>query len=248
MLRVSPLKVRVFGACRLRYRYQYVERIPARLRPSDTAGSLIHRVLCDFFSKVPPEERTEDQLLRMFEDGWQALSPRYRRMPGTEELHRAGAEQLRRFAHQHDLRAQPYLVEPYLQVEVAPDVILFGRVDRIDQEPDGSLHIVDYKTGSHPDEVDAGQLRLYAIMVEQSLRKPVSRLSFWYLDDGLIWTTNLSDEDKSQIRQDLLAAIAEMRSVAEFPPTIGAHCAHCPYLYACQFRADIQRRRAVEGW
>ena len=52
MARYSPLRFRVFDACRLRYRYQYVDRIPARLRPQDTAGSLVHRVLCDFFSKL----------------------------------------------------------------------------------------------------------------------------------------------------------------------------------------------------
>lgn len=248
MLRVSPLRVRVFQACRLRYRYQYVDRLPARLRPSDTAGSLVHRVLCDFFSKVPREERTEDRLLSMFEEGWQALSPRYRRIPGVEDLHRAGAQQLRRFARQHDLTAEPFLVEPYLQVEVAPGIVLFGRVDRIDREPDSTLHIVDYKTGAQPDEVDAGQLRLYAIMAEEKLDIPVSRLSFWYLDDGETWTAALSDEEKRTIRDELLSVAREMVAVTDFPPTIGPHCGHCPYLHACEYRGEVERRRAAEGW
>ena len=51
MARVSPLKVRVFETCRLRFHYQYVDRdesrVRPRLRPADTAGSLVHRVLCD---------------------------------------------------------------------------------------------------------------------------------------------------------------------------------------------------------
>ena len=53
MFRLSPLRVRVFNACRLRYRYQYVDKLPARLRPADTAGSLVHNILCDYFAKVP---------------------------------------------------------------------------------------------------------------------------------------------------------------------------------------------------
>jgi putative RecB family exonuclease len=248
MPRYSPLRFRVFDACRLRYRYQYVDRIPARLRPQDTAGSLVHRVLCDFFSKVAPEERTEERLARMFEDGWEALSPRYRQMRGVDQLRQGSIEQLKTFAVKHDLSAAPLMVEPYFQVEVAPGVTLFGRVDRIDEEADGSLLVIDYKTGSHPDEVDAGQLRLYAIMAEESLGKPVSRISFWNLDDGFVWTAGLSDEDKRRARSDFLGAVERMNTVSEFPANIGPHCGHCPYLHACAERTEIQRRRAAEGW
>ena len=65
MPRVSALKARVFGTCRLRFRYQYVDKVRARLRPADTAGSLVHRVLCDFFTKVPPAERNEKMEIRL---------------------------------------------------------------------------------------------------------------------------------------------------------------------------------------
>jgi RecB family exonuclease len=248
MPRFSPLRFRVFDTCRLRYRYQYVDRIPARLRPQDTAGSLVHRVLSDFFSKVPEEERSEGRLVVMFEGGWEALSPRYRRMKGVDKLRDDSREQLRNFAKQHDLAASPLMVEPYFQVEVAPGVTLFGRVDRIDEKSDGSLHLIDYKTGSHPDEVDAGQLRLYAIMAEESLRRPVSRISFWHLDDGDVWTAGLSDDDKRRTRSDLLATVERMNTVNDFPATIGTHCDHCPYLYACAERPEIERRREAEGW
>ncbi len=248
MTRFSPLRVRVFTGCRLRYRYQYVERIPARLRIQDTAGSLVHRVLCDFFSRVAPEERTPQRLLGLFEEGWNALSPRYRRMEGVMELRAKSRLQLERFAQQHDLSARPFLVEPHFQVEIAPGVTLFGRLDRIDEEPDGSVHVIDYKTGAQPGEVDAGQLRLYAIMAEEKLERRVSRISFWHLDDGLVWTTELSDEDKREARAELLTAVEEMQNLTDFPATISPHCAHCPYLYACEQRAEIQRRRELEGW
>jgi RecB family exonuclease len=248
MGRFSPLRFRVFDTCRLRYRYQYVDRVPARLRPQDTAGSLVHRVLCDFFSKLPQEERSEEQLIRMFEQGWEALSPKYLRIKGVERLREESIRQLRSFAAQQQSSAAPLLVEPYFQVELASGVTLFGRVDRIDEEADGSLHVIDYKTGSHPEEVDAGQLRLYAIMAEESLRRPVSRISFWHLDDGRIWTAGLSDDDKRRTRSDLLATVQRMSDISEFPPNIGPHCGHCPYLYACAERKEIERRRDAEDW
>lgn len=248
VVKVSPLKVRVFNTCRLRFRYQYVDKIRSRLRIGDTAGSLVHRVLCDFYSKLPKDQRTPERLLDMFEEGWAALSPRYLRMPGVDALHDSSAEQLRRFAQQHDLQAEPFMVEPYFQVEISDGVILFGRVDRVDESPDGTLTIIDYKTGSAPDEIDAGQLYLYAIMIEAELGRRVSRISFWYLDDGAVWTTEFTDAEREETRAALLSGVEEMASATEFPPSIGPHCGHCPYLHACEFRDEIGSRRQREGW
>ena len=248
MFRLSPLRVRVFNACRLRYRYQYVDKLPARLRPADTAGSLVHNILCDFFAKVLPEERDEKRLIDMFEARWAALSPRYLRMPGVEELHDRSLGALRRFAQRENLAAEPFRVEEYVQVRIAPDVMLFGRMDRIDEEADGSLHVIDYKTGSHPGDVDASQLHLYAIMVERKLERTVSLASFWYLDDGAVWTADLTAADKERALSGALAAVTEMQSEERFEATVAPHCAGCPYLYACAMRDEIARRRQAEGW
>ncbi len=248
MARYSPMRFRVFDACRLRYRYQYLDRVSPRLRPGDTAGSLVHRVLCDFFSKLPRKERTEARLIQLFEAGWEALSPRYKRVPGVEALRESSLQQLRNFARYQDLKAEPFAVEAYFQTEVAPGVTLFGRMDRIDEERDGSLHIIDYKTGAQPDEVDVKQLRLYAIMVEHELGRTVTAASFWYLDDGQVWTIDLSEEDKYRALEEMLASVEGMRTATEFPPTIGQHCGHCPYLHHCEYRDEIASRREAEGW
>ena len=248
MARYSPLRFRVLDTCRLRYRYQYIDKARAYLRPGDTAGSLVHRVLCDFFSKMSLEERTEERLLGMLEEGWDALAPSYKRVPGVEAFHAAATTQIRNFAANFDLAAKPYAVEAYLQVDVAPGVTLFGRMDRIDEEPDGTLHIIDYKMGTQPDEIDTKQLLLYAIMVEQELTKTVSKASFWYLDDGQVRTTNLDQADKRRAFDEMLAAARDMETIDEFPPTIAPHCAHCPYLKGCEFRGEIAARREGEGW
>jgi putative RecB family exonuclease len=248
MPRYSPLRFRVFDTCRLRYRYQYVDRVPARLRPADTAGSLVHRVLADFFTKVQATERTAERLLDLFDASWAALSPKYLRMKGVEALREQADRQLRRFAETADLRAEPLSVEPYFQVEAAPGITLFGRVDRIDPLPDGSLHLIDYKTSADADEVDTRQLPLYAIMAEESLGKPVSRLTFWYLDNGRTAAEGFTDEDRRRVRVELLSAIEQMESTTEFPAKVARHCGYCPYLHACAERQAIERLRAAEGW
>jgi putative RecB family exonuclease len=184
----------------------------------------------------------------MFDEGWTALSPRYLAMQGVDELRHQARLQLRRFAETWDLAAQPLGVEPYFQVEAAPGITLFGRVDRIDEEPDGSLHLIDYKTGADADEVDARQLRLYAIMAEQSLGKPVTGLSFWYLNDGHAQDFEFTDEDRRTSRAELLVAVDKMEQTTDFPANIGTHCVRCPYLHACSERATITKVREAEGW
>jgi RecB family exonuclease len=209
---------------------------------------VVHNVLCDFFAKVPQEERSEERLIDMFEGRWAALSPRYLRMTEAQELHDRNLDALRRFAQREDLRAQPFQVEAYVQVPIAPDVTLFGRTDRIDEESDGTLHIVDYKTGVHPDDVDASQLHLYAIMVERKLERTVSHASFWYLGDDSMWTAELTPQDKEKALVGALAAVSDMQREEDFEPTVAPHCADCPYLYACAVREEIARRRQAEDW
>lgn len=61
------------------------------------------------------------------------------------------------------------------------DVILTGNMDFVGLLPDGSLHVVDFKTGSK-DEDSPLQLYIYAILAENYYGKPVKKASFWYLD------------------------------------------------------------------
>ena len=61
------------------------------------------------------------------------------------------------------------------------NVILIGNFDFIGEKEDGTLHVVDFKTGIS-DEKDPIQLYIYAILAESNLEKSVSSASFWYLD------------------------------------------------------------------
>lgn len=249
-MKISYLRVRVFRACRLRYSYQYGvgrSRLKPRLRPGDTAGSLVHRVLFEFF-QLPPTERSAETLTTMFNDAWDALSPRYLRMPEAPDLRKAAEHQISNFASAFDLGAAPFALEPYLEIELEPGITLFGRPDRIDEEPGGSLHLIDYKTGEQPSEIEPGQLVFYAIMTEAGLGRTVSKASFWFLDDGTTWTMALPRSQIDEERSRLVATIHEMQEATEFPATIAPHCGYCPYLYACEFRSDIAARRAQEGW
>jgi putative RecB family exonuclease len=158
-------------------------------------GALIHATLHDFFAYGPLHERDVERLICLLDEKWQSLAFPLG-SPAEKEAWRDRAEELlRRFSHQHDLAAWPLALEAYYEVPIADGVALGGRIDRVDEEPDGSLHIIDYKTGARPPEVDVEQLRLYAIMLERKLSRPLRRASYFYLEDGEVFTIHLIQKD-----------------------------------------------------
>jgi len=81
-------------------------------------------------------------------------------------------------------------------LQVPGGFLLRGRADRIERRPDGSLAILDYKTGPPPSqrEVDGGfapQLPLEAAMAAagafgEALRGDAAELTYWHLTGGFI--------------------------------------------------------------
>lgn len=248
MLRLSPLRLRTFRRCRLRYKYQYVDRLPGRPSPQDVVGALVHATLRDFFAHVPLHDRDVERLITLLDEKWQALLFRLG-SPAEREAWRERAEaQMRRFSHQHDLALQPLALEAYYQVPVSDRVTLVGRVDRVDEEPDGGLHLIDYKTGARPPEVDNDQLCLYAIMLERKLSRPLRRASYFYLEEGEVWSIRPTGEELEASLSRALATAESMAAEQDFPATVGRHCAGCPYLRVCAQRDEIAQLRQEEGW
>lgn len=100
----------------------------------------------------------------------------------------------------------------FLKYLIDDSIVLNGKLDFIGLLPDGSLHVLDFKTGTK-DEDDPLQLHIYAILAESNFQKPVSKISFWYLerestpkeavldslDEKLEWIKNKALEIKDAI-------------------------------------------------
>ena len=61
------------------------------------------------------------------------------------------------------------------------NLILMGNIDFVGEQSNGTLHVLDFKTGTKEKE-DSLQLYIYAILAESNYQKPVSKISYWYLD------------------------------------------------------------------
>jgi ATP-dependent helicase/DNAse subunit B len=127
----------------------------------------------------------------------------------------------------------------------AGDMLVIGRIDRIDQHPDGSLAVLDYKSSSSPrplKETLKGidvQLSVYLLAVETLLmqHQQVGRAAFFHLGGGKYsspLTTDNRNEAIAALQQQAGVVLNKVRS-GIFPPLPQDTCSSsCPYTTICR--------------
>ena len=147
---------------------------------------------------------------------------------------RQGAEQLRQFVALSALEPKPHVLSTEKKFRFAiEDVMINGRIDRIDQLETGGIQVLDYKTGAPKNNMDADtsvQLGIYAIAARLEGHK-VEKLVFYNLEDnGTAETNRVNNEEK--IRDKVLDVAKGIRAGA-FNPMPGFHCKNCGYNTLC---------------
>src|SRR5206468_7095706 len=88
-----------------------------------------------------------------------------------------------------DPRTEPIGVERTVSAPTSA-LVLSGRVDRIDERPDGSVVVVDYKTGRRPPADDDARaslaLAVYAVAAARTLRRPCAVVELHHLPTGTV--------------------------------------------------------------
>jgi len=114
-------------------------------------------------------------------------------------------------------------------------------------QPDGSLHIIDYKTGNMPHETDWTQLRDYALLLSRQSRYPVRRLSYHYLSTGVTESADIGEDDLRRVQWELLATAGEVLREKRFRPRPGPWCGGCDFIPICPKGAALEPRADAEG-
>ena len=126
------------------------------------------------------QPRTTDELIGLFRQDLAAAN--IQEAYQHELYERQGIAQLRDFlTFASSIPASDVLhTEESFEIRLG-DISVVGRIDRIDRRPDGTVAIIDYKTGKARDQEDADgslQLSLYAIAARQKWGYNVSALVF----------------------------------------------------------------------
>jgi putative RecB family exonuclease len=192
---LSPSRLADFQVCPRRYQHASVERIAQPATYATAKGRFVHYVFEQLFLLEGPERTIErardfmepaveailtedvseeigldDALMSRLRDETEAIIARYFEMEDPTSIHSEGVE----------LRLG-------VDVNGAP---LYGILDRLDRDADGTLAIIDYKTGSLPnrnyDIQTFANTELYAALCEAKLGERPSTIRLLYVAHGTV--------------------------------------------------------------
>ncbi|MFH1412612.1 MAG: UvrD-helicase domain-containing protein [bacterium] len=251
-VKFSFSQIESFNSCPWAYKHIYLLKIPMEPKPNTVFGRVIHNVLRDFFQpllKMPEQadlfgSKKEinkelfswEKILEIYINHWDDYG--YENKKQAEEFKQKGKLMLKNF-QQNLIDKFPNTV--YLEKDFSfkiKDYIIKGAIDRVDQLGDGSVEIIDYKTGSPKTKIyfdDKKQLLLYQLALEQALNLKVSKLSYYYLDNNSLISFSALENDLEKLKMHILDIIDSIRQF-DFTPTPGFVCKYCDFRNMCEFR------------
>jgi len=235
---LSASAIETYAMCPLKYALQKHWRLPEEPSAALQYGAAMHSTLKDFYDAALRglDRRAEESVeifLREFELA-KIEEPLQRTL-----YERQGAEQLRQFVALRSLEPKPDVLSTEKKFRFAiEDIMINGRIDRIDRLESGGVQVLDYKTGAPKNNMDADssvQLGIYA-MAARLEGHTVEKLVFYNLEDNSTAETNrVNNEDK--IRSKVLDVANGIRAGA-FHPAPSFHCKNCGYNSLCPATAE----------
>ena len=259
-------QISMYNRCPYQYKLSHVLKIPMKGSASFSFGNTIHNTLQHFYGRIQtlnnakqnslfglPAETTVgiskngikvptmEELLETYESKW--IADWYKSEKQRKEYFTKGKEILRLFyKSQEGSWTVPVSLEGFFKIKVG-DYLINGRIDRIDQLEDGSLEIIDYKTGKGKDKLstdDKQQLLIYQIAAEtlpeyHHIGK-VSKLTFYYVNDDLRNSFVGKQKDIEKLQEKLLDTMNKIKA-GDFTPAPNKHiCGYCDFKNICEFR------------
>lgn len=237
---ISYTQISAFDICPLHYRARYILGIPTEPSHALSFGITIHNVMNDFYLKIKKGEKVSRQdLISLLKQRW--ISEGYSSKEHEEESFERGKNILNNY---YDKLFDPLHIPEELEMPFSfylkNNVKVSGKIDRIDKLPDGSIEIIDYKTGEVKQAATDSyqfQLDLYALAAEK-IHHPIFAhnkdvtLSLLYLDSGEKVTTKATREEVESVENRLIEKISEIEK-SDFKCSKSILCRNCEYKMLC---------------
>lgn len=159
------------------------------MNPPLALGQAIHGVI-DELSTLPTEERLKKPLQDRLQEVWTSIEGKkggFSSPAQEKEYKERGIAMLKHIEEnpgpvmKKALKIKQDLPHYWLSEE--ENLILSGKIDWLEYvEESDSVHVIDFKTGRRKEKGDSLQLPIYLLLLKNTQKRDVEKMSYWYLD------------------------------------------------------------------
>lgn len=256
-MRTSYSALETYRTCPQKYKFQVVDRLPAKKSKAALFGTHIHGALRFMFSQDPLFP-TLDEVLNYFCSEFPP-EDKFPVADGEKQLYLDEGERMLKnfYAKNAPWNFSVVELEQYFEVLLEDrrnkeTHVLAGRIDRIDKTASG-YEVIDYKTSRRIPSQEAVDRDLQMSIYGLGIRKRWPHvdpdeitLSLYFLKHGEKLSTSRTADAMEVTANGVLRTIGEidekLRKNDRFLPNPGPQCAMCPYKPLCPAWRHLYRK------
>ncbi len=239
---ISFSQLQAFEVCPLHFKLQYLLGIPAPSSAPLSFGSSIHQTLKAFYEYAKDNQTLgEEDLHKLLLQNW--INEGYLSKEHQQAMLAKGKQILSDYlANHYNPENIPQEIELPFSFYVNNQLRVVGQIDRIDRLPDGSLEIIDYKTGPLDKKIKKYayqfQLGLYALAARKVNHDLFNgnihniTVSLFYLEEGEKISTVIDSDHIEKVEQKILDKVKAIEE-SDYKCSGSILCSDCEYKILC---------------
>ena len=246
---LSPSKISTYLACSVKYMWTYVNpkgRWYLRAKSYYSFGTTLHKVLQRFHDEGDQGVRTVHEAISAMEESW--IDAGYSSAKEMQEAMGEGKEIISSYITKFQMEpvtAKTIMIEKMLKLDLG-DFNLIGRVDRVDEHEDGSLEIIDYKSGREGvtnEEVESDlAMGCYQLLLKSLYPDRKVSASIVALRSNEKATASMDHNALEEFKSDIITLGQEVlhRDYESIIPVWKDICPTCDFLPLCKKHSEFE--------
>lgn len=238
ILKLSVSKTKTFLSCKKKYNFVYVKKLPTKEWDHHIFGRFAHKVLEDFHLAYI-NGSTEPHNIEM-KNAFKSGLEEYKDKLTSEQKAEVKDIMTKYLKRLHDLKSQNIEekvigVEKQFNINIDDTVILNGMIDKVQVDPDGVIHVADYKTSKESKYLakDYFQLLTYAyVMWKEDPTIEKVRASYVLLRNNFEHVTFTFDlQEIMSVHEKYKEYAEQINQEIDYPTNVTPLCSYCDFAF-----------------